>query len=214
MSIKWVVFDLGNVVVDLAIEQVHENISLQTGKPLSQIQAVFADRFHLGTEEYSIHERFQLGLVSEEEYFDTLYELLDGLVSQEDLRAHSYDFVSGENQETLELIQALHGKIKLGCISNTNAHHWNNFEKNLTAFNYFEVKIASHLTGIAKPDARLFQQFCELAEAKPSECLFIDDLPQNVAGALACGWQAIHYDRAKPLKDCIDDVDAMKPLLA
>jgi FMN phosphatase YigB (HAD superfamily) len=31
--------------------------------------------------------------------------------------------------------------------------------------------------------------------------VFIDDLPQNVAGARACGWQAIHHADARVTRD-------------
>ena len=46
---------------------------------------------------------------------------------------------------------------------------------------------------LAGEDARFFQHCQELAQADPGECLFIDDMPANIAGAQTFGWNAIQY---------------------
>jgi putative hydrolase of the HAD superfamily len=35
--------------------------------------------------------------------------------------------------------------------------------------------------------------FTERFSLCPEECLFVDDTPANVAGAIACGWQGIVF---------------------
>jgi 2-haloacid dehalogenase len=54
----------------------------------------------------------------------------------------------------------------------------------------FGVTIVSGQERLLKPDSRIFALLCDRAGLAPSECLFIDDSPKNVAGAQAFGMQA------------------------
>ncbi len=50
------------------------------------------------------------------------------------------------------------------------------------------------LMGVAKPDAAFFRHIQEdLGVKDPARLLLIDDIPANVEGAKAAGWQAIQY---------------------
>jgi putative hydrolase of the HAD superfamily len=47
--------------------------------------------------------------------------------------------------------------------------------------------------GYAKPDAAYFTTVLDRIGAQPSECLFVDDKPRNVAAAVALGIPSIHF---------------------
>jgi HAD superfamily hydrolase (TIGR01509 family) len=51
----------------------------------------------------------------------------------------------------------------------------------------------SHEVGVRKPDAGFFRACENQAGCAPDECLFVDDMPINVEGARALGWQGIVY---------------------
>jgi HAD superfamily hydrolase (TIGR01509 family) len=53
--------------------------------------------------------------------------------------------------------------------------------------------VLSYEVGVRKPKADFFEHCIRLAGCAPSESVFIDDLPSNVAGARACGLQGIVY---------------------
>ena len=55
-------------------------------------------------------------------------------------------------------------------------------------------------TLLGKPAAAFFDACLRLAGCAPEECVFIDDLPANVAGARACGWHGIVYTDAPDLR--------------
>lgn len=44
-----------------------------------------------------------------------------------------------------------------------------------------------------KPDAAIYQALCRRYELKPEECVFIDDLPENIRGAKAVGMEGIVF---------------------
>lgn len=58
----------------------------------------------------------------------------------------------------------------------------------------FEVIVNSARVGVAKPDARIYHHAAKAIGLDPSACLHIDDLPHNIAGAQAAGFQAVHYN--------------------
>lgn len=57
----------------------------------------------------------------------------------------------------------------------------------------FGVTVISGHERILKPDPRIYALLCARTGLAPSDCLFIDDSPRNVAGARAFGMQAEHF---------------------
>lgn len=58
-------------------------------------------------------------------------------------------------------------------------------------FDLFEVAIISTHVGAIKPDPRMFDAALRALGEPPEDCLFIDDRPCNVEGALAAGMRAV-----------------------
>ena len=42
---------------------------------------------------------------------------------------------------------------------------------------------------LVKPDAAIYRRLTDRFGLDPAQCLFVDDMPANVAGAQAVGWQ-------------------------
>ena len=57
----------------------------------------------------------------------------------------------------------------------------------------FDGKLISCDYGIVKPNPEIYRLFTRQFGLVPSECLFIDDLPANVAAAVQCGWTGIVF---------------------
>jgi HAD superfamily hydrolase (TIGR01509 family) len=57
----------------------------------------------------------------------------------------------------------------------------------------FDGKLVSCDYGIVKPNPEIYRLFNRQFGLVPSECLFIDDLPANVAAAVQCGWTGIVF---------------------
>ncbi len=59
----------------------------------------------------------------------------------------------------------------------------------------FEVVVISGEIGMRKPEARIFSRTAQLLGLEPQDCVLVDDLPSNVAGAEAVGMHAVlHRD--------------------
>ncbi len=62
----------------------------------------------------------------------------------------------------------------------------------------FEEVVVSCEVGAAKPDRAIFAAAAQRLALKPEELLHVGDSPrEDVAGALACGWNALQIDRSR-----------------
>ncbi len=98
------------------------------------------------------------------------------------------------NPEICELIPQLKPRYRLLLGSNTNPIHSRFFRKQFEdVLGHFDGLVLSHDIGVRKPSAAFFAHCQRLANGRPEECLFIDDMPDNIAGARQHGWQGIVY---------------------
>ena len=64
----------------------------------------------------------------------------------------------------------------------------------------FDTVVSSSRVRCLKPDAAIYEAAAEAAGAAPGDCLFVDDRPENVAGALAVGMPAVVFHGAVRLE--------------
>jgi epoxide hydrolase-like predicted phosphatase len=57
----------------------------------------------------------------------------------------------------------------------------------------FDAVVISGRVGMRKPDAEIFRHTAELLRLDPGACVMVDDLPQNVRGAVAAGMVAVQH---------------------
>jgi putative hydrolase of the HAD superfamily len=57
----------------------------------------------------------------------------------------------------------------------------------------FDVVVISAEVGMRKPEERIFRHTAALLGLEPQECVFIDDVPANVAAAEAVGLVGLHH---------------------
>lgn len=61
------------------------------------------------------------------------------------------------------------------------------------------VSVSGEL-GLIKPDRAIYDHHVSAFGLEPAATLFIDDSEKNVAGAIAAGWNAVHFDGAEKLR--------------
>jgi epoxide hydrolase-like predicted phosphatase len=60
----------------------------------------------------------------------------------------------------------------------------------------FDAVVISGEVGMRKPEPRIFLHTAELLNIEPAECVFIDDLEDNVRAAVGCGMTGVHHTDA------------------
>jgi putative hydrolase of the HAD superfamily len=86
---------------------------------------------------------------------------------------------------------AAHG-YRLACITN-NTRGGRGDE---AIFARFEQVLESARAGVRKPDPRIFAMMCDLLALAPRDCLYLDDIGANCAGAASIGMRAIRVESA------------------
>lgn len=85
-------------------------------------------------------------------------------------------------------------RLPTACLSNTNANHWRimNDPAHISAvpFARFTHRFASHLVGVRKPDAAIYEHVERTAGVPGRQLVFFDDMAENVEAARGRGWRA------------------------
>ena len=176
-------FDLGNVLLDVDFHCAFHHWAQSAGVPVEIIAARFKP-----DAAYGAHER---GEISGAQYFAALRSLLeidltDAQFSQ-GWASILRDVIPGADT----LLATLAATTPVYIFSNTNALHFERWSTDYPALLAPVTQVfSSHAIGLRKPAAAAFHKVCALMNTVPERVAFFDDLPENVAGARRCGLQA------------------------
>jgi FMN phosphatase YigB (HAD superfamily) len=185
MKIKTIVFDFGRVVGFFDHHLTTKRLADHSGLPMEELHA------HLFGN--ALEDDYESGRMSTEEFLQRLREVCR-LTCPDEIVANAWADIFWPNQEVCALLPLLKPRYRLLLGSNTNELHARQFCGQFAEWLLpFDALVLSYQIGVRKPKAGFFEHCTRLADGAPAECLFIDDLPTNVAGARACGWQGIVY---------------------
>ena len=189
------VFDLGNVLIFVHEEWCFQKLRARC-RPGAPVEQTF-------------REHYEQARVDRGGDFDSLHPLLArdlGLtMSPAELRLAWQDTFS-LNPPMLDLVRELPRPRFM--LSNTNAPHveWI-AERWPDVFPLFDRCVFSHEVGMRKPDLEIFRRIESLSGEPPERHLFLDDLPQHVAGAREAGWQAIQFRGVEDYRRRLAELD-------
>ena len=103
--------------------------------------------------------------------------------------AYPRDMIPGMENLIRRLKDAGYGIYLLSNASTAQHDYWPKYPVS----SLFDGKLISCDVKTVKPCHRIYQLFTEKFSLIPEECIFIDDSPANVAGAVACGWRGIVF---------------------
>ncbi len=116
-------------------------------------------------------------------------------------RARWHEMVSHAIQGTVDILEELAARgVPLYAITNFAADTCAECREKFPFFRHFRGIVVSGEIGILKPDAAIFQRLASDYRLDLATCLFIDDVPKNVAGARAAGMQAILFESPEKLR--------------
>lgn len=92
-----------------------------------------------------------------------------------------------------DLVEELKGKgYCIYLLSNTSTR-FHSFRKNIPALRFFDGEFISADHHLIKPEPGIYRCFLEEFSLEGEGCVFIDDTPLNVEGAMQCGITGIVY---------------------
>lgn len=186
MTIKNVVFDLGNVIVKWAPYEVIGAIFKDTDPIVfyEQIKPVWID-LNLG----KINEAIAINFYQQQLNLDyhKLKELMNGFKT-------SQTPITG----SVDLLQKLYNRnVSLYSITDNTKEIIEYHRHHSDFLQYFKAIVVSADVGFRKPGKEIYQYLLNQYKLDPSQTLFIDDLLQNVEGATSVGMSAFQFEDAK-----------------
>lgn len=131
-----------------------------------------------------------LGHITREELWNQFAELVG--VRRDEVYAR-LDTFGGIDMRLLNFIEERKDRYAFGMISNVGRGFLDRMFTDKPAEYYFDTIILSSDVGLVKPDKRIYLLAADKLNVKPQSCVFIDDLSQNVEGAIQAGMHGLQY---------------------
>jgi len=182
-DINVVMFDLGNVLVDLgSIEQMHT--MLNTQGDITEVWLKWLKSPAVAA--------FDSGRISFDEFAERLPKEV-GTDTDMDKETFKATFKAWPKQlfdGALALVDSVKPHYHRAILSNTNAAHWPRLMNEMGLAGHFHSYFASHLIGEVKPESSLYRHILNALQVLPESIVFVDDNQVNVDAAKALGIQA------------------------
>lgn len=177
-----VIFDLGNVLVGVDAARLWERLS-GVRDPGAGVEGLVRD---------DLMVRWCTGRLSPAEFHRAVMRRtgLD-LGFSEFVRWWCDVFVPMPGMDAL--VREVASVVPVGLLSDTDPLHFAFVLRENPFLSLFPAPTLSYLTGRMKPDPECYRAAAAAVHARPSECLFVDDLERNVAGAVAAGMPAVRF---------------------
>jgi putative hydrolase of the HAD superfamily len=179
--IKVIVFDLGNVLVDVDYTNALERISGFSRKKPREIVSTL-----VGSD---ITGRFEEGNISPEDFFLEIKSLLGLEISYEAFVPiwNEVFFLSSTNRAVYSLANQLRLRYEVVLLSNVNKLHYEYLKKNFPVFNVFSRVFASCEMGLIKPDRRIYLKILESLGVAAQDVFYTDDRAELIESARELG---------------------------
>ncbi len=182
-----IVFDLGNVLIDIDFMRCARDWSRRAGIPTDQIVARFRIDRH--------YKAFERGQLSPEAYFDVLRRQLVVDLEDAGFTVGWNRIIQDERPGIRACIRRLKLQFPLYILTNTNAIHaaqWRSRHARLLA--HFRQVFVSSEMGCRKPDAAVYHAVITAVGVPAETIVFMDDAPENVREASAAGLRAFRVN--------------------
>jgi FMN phosphatase YigB (HAD superfamily) len=191
MSITTIVFDFGNVVGFFS----HRKAAAQLAAfGTASVEELYT--FLFGGE---LEDEYESGSISSDALIKYVCNKFQ-LNCTPDQFALAFSDMFTPNEEVCALLPRLKPRYRLLLLSNTTELHAHHFLVQFAEqMKWFDHLVLSYEIGVRKPKPGIYQRCLKLAGSRPDQCVFIDDVPANVEGAKACGWQGLVYRRGEDL---------------
>ena len=189
-TIKAVIFDFGNVIIDIDLEKTYEAFARLTFKSPKQINALFM--------ESEVFRKYESGFYTDEEFRDVIRQLLSYPLNDQEIDDAWNALLLTVPKNRIDFLEQLKHKYSIYLLSNTNNIHIEKctqyFRSAFGIHNFqslFSETFLSYKLGLSKPDYKIYNKvLCDL-NIKPHEVLFLDDNQENIKIAQELGINCI-----------------------
>jgi putative hydrolase of the HAD superfamily len=192
MSITTLVFDFGNVLGFFSHRKAAEQLAVYSPLSADEILTHYLDS--------QLEDDFESGRLSLAAFRDIVRQRCRVTCDDAQLDLAIADMFT-PNEEVCRLVQELKPRYRLVLLSNTNEVHAVHYRRQFAdTLAHFDALILSHEVRLRKPSPAIYAHCEKITGVRPSQCVFIDDLPANIEAARARGWHGIVYHMGLDLR--------------
>jgi putative hydrolase of the HAD superfamily len=184
--IRAVISDLGRVVLWFDNNIFLHKLADLIGQPFDQVKKVVHGNLEF------VH-RFDAGALSPEEFRRAVCSVTGADVDY----GTFYGIYSDIFQPNPPVVAILRRVKAAGywtaLLSNTDPERFSFVRKRFPEILFFDDYVLSYELRLIKPDAAIYLAAARRAGCSPVECVFIDDMEENVRSAVETGLRGIHY---------------------
>jgi putative hydrolase of the HAD superfamily len=202
-NIKHIIFDLGNVILNIEYQK--------TINEFNKIGIKDASVFYSQSIQQEIFNLLETGKISE---FDFLIEVnkLCPKASHKQILSAWNALILDLPQKRISLINNLKSSFSIYLLSNTNVIHINEIKKKIgvkkynSFYNLFNKVYYSHEIGLRKPNPESFNIILNENDLNVNEVLFIDDSIQHIKTAKKLGIKTYHLTKDESIEAIFPDI--------
>jgi putative hydrolase of the HAD superfamily len=216
ISIKAVWTDFGGVLTP-PVGETFSAFCTRTGLPPGPLlTAVATVTARYGTDDFMLP--LDTPLVTEDEWLRQIAAELDAQGIEAPMISFADAWFDGRrtNVEWLAQLHRVRERgLFVGMLSNMPPAWEEHWRRMVPPEGVFDDVVNSAQVGCRKPDPEIFELAAARAGVPAAQCVLVDDLAKNCAGARAAGWQAIEFTgaaaAAEELDALLDQPTAVSP---
>ncbi len=184
--IRTIICDMGRVVLWFDNNIFLRKIAAAAGIPFEKAKE--AAHANLG-----LIRRFDGGDLTPVQFKDSVC-LAVGADIREDVFWEAYNDIFSVNPPAVEVLRrAKAAGYRLILLSNTDPERFGFVKRKFPEVMFFDDYVLSYELSLLKPEAGIYLEAARRAGSAPEECVFIDDMEENVRGAEAAGLRGSLY---------------------
>ncbi len=184
--IRTVISDLGRVVLWFDNGIFLRKLAGRAGRPFDEVKALVHGDLEL-------IRRFDGGVVTPAGFHARVMELVGADLPYDEFY-EIYNDIFSVNAPAIEVLARVKAAgFKTFLLSNTDPERFGFVRRRFPEVGLFDGFVLSYELQLLKPDPAIYLAAARSAGCAPDECVFIDDMDENVKGAVAAGLAGIHY---------------------
>lgn len=178
-----VLFDIGNVLLKFDFNRAARAMAEHSTAGVAEIRTVLDSWQH----------RHETGAVSSDEFSAGVRDVI-GFSAPEAVFRQQFCDIFTPNEPMWDYARSLFGKVPVFLFSNISRWHETWVFERYPEFASFDGGFYSWRIGAMKPDRAFYAEAVKTLPFAPHRLAYMDDMPHNVAGGVAAGFQSIQYD--------------------
>lgn len=192
MTVRHVVFDLGNVLLNFDPELAYLDLIPDQVERHAFLRDVCSRDWIVAQDRVYAWAPGEAELIAQYPGQETLIRAF---------RERWHDMVPGPIADSVGILEQVSGAgLDVTALTNFNGETFDEASRRFDFFKLFRGMTVSGRTGMLKPEAEIFVHHAASFGLVPEATLFIDDVAANVAAARNAGWNSIQFNNPDQLR--------------